>query len=223
MSRFDGKRIPSGVFGLDVQRLRRGWYSDKYFLNIQRILATLAARHATYTGSDPNPLPPGVDASQLAVGDIEVEMQWFCRRRPFALVAGVDEALAILRECAGYYEPSGEWHGTASALRVWAVQDGDTVAYGGDPANIQPVLRVRGRYRDFAVSETPTVGALTRGSRVATNTFEVISAAGGKLYACKATVDMFGLSKEDFVDEVESILTVGDFYALSAGGQIIFT
>jgi peroxiredoxin family protein len=52
---------------------------------------------------------------------------------------------------------------------------------------------------------------------------EMISAAGGKLYACKASVDMFDLKKEDFVDEVQSILTVGDFYALAAGGQIIFT
>jgi peroxiredoxin family protein len=34
---------------------------------------------------------------------------------------------------------------------------------------------------------------------------------------------MFDLKKEDFVDEVQSILTVGDFYALAAGGQIIFT
>jgi hypothetical protein len=34
---------------------------------------------------------------------------------------------------------------------------------------------------------------------------------------------MFDLKKEDFVDSVERILTVGDFYALSAGGQIIFT
>ena len=52
---------------------------------------------------------------------------------------------------------------------------------------------------------------------------EMIGAAGGKLYACKASVDMFGLKKEDFVDEVQKILTVGEFYALSAGGQIIFT
>lgn len=52
---------------------------------------------------------------------------------------------------------------------------------------------------------------------------EMISAAGGKLYACKATVDMFGLKKEDFVDEVQGIITVGDFYALAAGGEIIFT
>lgn len=52
---------------------------------------------------------------------------------------------------------------------------------------------------------------------------EMITAAGGKLYACKASVDMFDLKKEDFIDSVERILTVGDFYELSAGGQIIFT
>jgi peroxiredoxin family protein len=52
---------------------------------------------------------------------------------------------------------------------------------------------------------------------------EMIAAAGGKLYACKASVDMFGLEKEDFMDDVHKILTVGEFYALAAGGQIIFT
>lgn len=180
MSRFDGRRLPSEAFGLDVERLRRGWYSDKYFVNIQRILSALAARHATYTGSDPDPLPPGVNPAQLAIGDVEVEMQWFCRRKPFALIAGVDEALAILKEGAGRYDAEGKWHRTAADLRVWAVHDGDTVEYGGDPERVSPVLRVRGRYRDFAILETPTIGALTRGSRVATNTYEVIAAAGGK-------------------------------------------
>jgi peroxiredoxin family protein len=52
---------------------------------------------------------------------------------------------------------------------------------------------------------------------------EMIAAAGGKLYACKASVDMFGLKKDDFMDDVHKILTVGEFYALAAGGQIIFT
>ncbi|GBF12125.1 DsrE/DsrF/DrsH-like family protein [Tepidibacillus infernus] len=52
---------------------------------------------------------------------------------------------------------------------------------------------------------------------------EMISDAGGKLYACLATVEMFKLKKEDFCDQLEDILTVGDFYNLSAGGQIIFT
>jgi peroxiredoxin family protein len=52
---------------------------------------------------------------------------------------------------------------------------------------------------------------------------EMISDSGGKLYACQATVDMFGLTMEDFVPQVEKVLTVGEFYELSAGGEIIFT
>lgn len=52
---------------------------------------------------------------------------------------------------------------------------------------------------------------------------EMIHDAGGKLYACKATVDMFHLSEADFCPQVDRVLTVGDFYELSAGGQIIFT
>ena len=52
---------------------------------------------------------------------------------------------------------------------------------------------------------------------------EMISDTGAGLYACKATVDLFGLSKDDFVDQVDGIITVGDFYEIAAGGQIIFT
>jgi peroxiredoxin family protein len=52
---------------------------------------------------------------------------------------------------------------------------------------------------------------------------EMISDAGGKLYACKMTVDMFKLKKEDFCSQVDSIITVGKFYELAAGGEIIFT
>ncbi len=52
---------------------------------------------------------------------------------------------------------------------------------------------------------------------------EMISDAGGKIYACKASVDMFKLKEDDFCDEVDSVLTVGEFYERSAGAQIIFT
>ena len=52
---------------------------------------------------------------------------------------------------------------------------------------------------------------------------QMISDAGGHLYACKATVDMFHLNQDDFVPAMEKVLTVGDFYELAAGGQIIFT
>ena len=52
---------------------------------------------------------------------------------------------------------------------------------------------------------------------------EMIHDAGGKIYACKATVDMFHLTEKDFCDYVDGIRTVGEFYDMSAGGQIIFT
>ncbi|PLX33013.1 MAG: hypothetical protein C0600_01145 [Ignavibacteria bacterium] len=52
---------------------------------------------------------------------------------------------------------------------------------------------------------------------------EMIHDAGGELYACKATVDMFHLSKSDFAPQVDEIISVGQFYEMSAGSQIIFT
>lgn len=52
---------------------------------------------------------------------------------------------------------------------------------------------------------------------------EMIHDAGGKIYACKATVDMLHLTADDFCPQVDKILTVGEFYELSGGGQIIFT
>ena len=52
---------------------------------------------------------------------------------------------------------------------------------------------------------------------------EMIGDTGAGMYACKASVDMFGFSKDDFVDQIEDIITVGEFYDKAAGGQIIFT
>jgi peroxiredoxin family protein len=52
---------------------------------------------------------------------------------------------------------------------------------------------------------------------------ELISDSGAGLYACRASVDMFGLTMEDFVPQVRDILSVGEFYELAAGGEIIFT
>ncbi|MDE3205905.1 MAG: DsrE/DsrF/DrsH-like family protein [Acidobacteriota bacterium] len=52
---------------------------------------------------------------------------------------------------------------------------------------------------------------------------EMIADTGAGLYACKASVDLFGLDKSDLIPQVKDIITVGEFYALAAGGQIIFT
>jgi peroxiredoxin family protein len=52
---------------------------------------------------------------------------------------------------------------------------------------------------------------------------EMIADTGAGIYACKASVDLFGLEKNDFIPQVNDIITVGEFYRLAAGGQIIFT
>jgi peroxiredoxin family protein len=52
---------------------------------------------------------------------------------------------------------------------------------------------------------------------------EMISDTGAGLFACKASVDLFGLEKNDFIPQVQDIITVGEFYEMAAGGQIIFT
>ncbi|MCZ7554776.1 MAG: DsrE/DsrF/DrsH-like family protein [Bacteroidia bacterium] len=52
---------------------------------------------------------------------------------------------------------------------------------------------------------------------------EMIHDAGCRLYGCKASVDMFHLTKADFCPQVDDIISVGQFYEMSAGAQIIFT
>jgi peroxiredoxin family protein len=46
---------------------------------------------------------------------------------------------------------------------------------------------------------------------------EILTASGTKLWACKLAMDMFGLKKEDLVDDVDAVITVGDFYARAEG------
>src|SRR5690349_16952868 len=98
MSLFDSKRLPSSIFKLDVERMRTGWYSDKYFYNIVALLADLARVGYRFGGTSRELAPFGLELAEMDVGDIEVEMQWFTRRKPMSIVVGVDKAIAMLRE-----------------------------------------------------------------------------------------------------------------------------
>ena len=53
---------------------------------------------------------------------------------------------------------------------------------------------------------------------------EILSDSGCRLWACKLAVDMFHLKEEDLIDEIEGILTIGDFYnrADQEGTQLLF-
>jgi peroxiredoxin family protein len=52
---------------------------------------------------------------------------------------------------------------------------------------------------------------------------QMISDTGAGLYGCLASVDLFGLERDDLIDELDDIITVGEFYEMAAGGHIIFT
>jgi len=238
MTIFDRRRLPPAVFKLDIERMREGWYSDKYFINIARTLAELAARGYRFGGAAPDLSDLDVDLRQIDVGSVEVEMQWFPRRQPSCVVVGVDKALAMLRECTGHLDEGGRFVNTFDRMEVWAVHDGSEAPYDGDVLSVTPVLRVRGRYRDFAILETPTLGALTRGSRVATNVYEVLKAARGKQilffparfdahevqaadgYAYQVAVQLFNQNFGKSLSAYVSTDAQGDWWGGAGGGTV---
>ncbi|MEW6568717.1 MAG: nicotinate phosphoribosyltransferase [Chloroflexota bacterium] len=236
MSIFDKKRLTNEVFKLDIERMRRGWYSDKYFENIHRMLGALSRQGYRYAGQY-SQLPSGQALEGVLVGEMEVEMQWFTRRPGITVVVGVDKALAMLRHCTGYWE-DGRFVETWDQLEVWAVHDGTLARYNGDPTRVMPVMRVRGRYRDFALLETPTLGILTRASRVATNVYETLIAARGKPvlffparfdlhevqaadgYAYNIAVQRFNLDYAERLGPFVSTDAQGDWWGGAGGGTI---
>lgn len=169
MTQFDHQRLTQTTLRLDLDGIRRGFYSDRYFENVEQVLRGASSEGYRYALGEEKPL----------VGDLEVEAQVFTRRAPYALIAGLDVALALLRHATGAYS-KGDWRDNSAGLEVEAAEDGAIVPYDGHPEDVLPVLRVRGLYRDFALLETPILGYLTRMSRVATNTYEALKAANGK-------------------------------------------
>jgi len=238
MSIFDGKRLTNATFKLDAERMRAGWYSDKYFENIVGMLTDLARRKYGFGGESTRLAAAGVAAHGTDIGNIEVEMQWFTRRQPFSVIAGVDKALSMLQCCTGYIDEAGQFVNTYAQLEIEAVHDGALVRYDGDPLNVRPVLKVRGRYRDFALLETPTLGALTRATRIATNVYTVLGAARGKSvlffparfdahevqaadgYAYNIAVQRFNMDHDQDVGSFISTDAQGDWWGGLGGGTI---
>ncbi|MCF8008757.1 MAG: nicotinate phosphoribosyltransferase [Halanaerobiales bacterium] len=166
MSIFDNERLPIDKFQIDKERMRRGWYSDVYFRNISKILTGLSEEGYRFKEED--------------IGNLKVEMQIFPRRKPFCILGGIDEAVALLKSATGYQDKDGEFINTYNDLEVLACQDGLKGYYNGNPNRVDPIIKIRGRYRDFAHLETPIIGSLTEASRIATNVYQVMEAANGK-------------------------------------------
>ena len=90
-----------------------------------------------------------------------VTMQWFQRRND-SMLCGVDEAIAVLHEFAIHPEE----------LDILALNDGDIID------NMEPVLKVTGKYENFGFLESVIDGILARRTSVATNVREVLKVAG---------------------------------------------
>ena len=140
------ERLSADVFRLPVERLRSGYYSDAYF-NFTKQLLEHERR---------NP---------------RVLMQVFQKRN--TVLGGIDEAIAILKECSGRAE-DGEWRRGWTDLEVRALYEGDEISAW------ETVLEIEGDYSLFAHLETVYLGCLARRTLVMRNVREVKEAAGSK-------------------------------------------
>ncbi len=89
----------------------------------------------------------------------EFVVKRFPRKYPWAVLAGLDEAMALLRTLP---------------VKVKSMPEG-TVFYPGEP-----VMVVEGMYQDFAIHETALLGLLCQASGIATKAARVRVAAGRK-------------------------------------------
>lgn len=235
MTLFNNNRLTNAVFKLDHERMRDGWYSDKYFANILAMLEG-TSQNGRFFGQHAREIDFPID--QLNIGNLEVEVQIFTRHAGQTVIVGVDKSLSMLRHCTGFRNDDGAWEESWQNLTVEAVHDGAITSYYGDPRRVQPVIRVRGRYRDFALLETPILGVLSRSSRIATNVYEVLRAARGKQvlffparfdlhevqaadgYAYEVAIERYN---RDFGEKVNAMVSTdaqGDWWGGLGGGTI---
>lgn len=52
---------------------------------------------------------------------------------------------------------------------------------------------------------------------------EMLHDMGVKLYACELAMKMFNRTDDDLIKQVEAVITVGDFYDMTDGAQLLFT
>jgi nicotinate phosphoribosyltransferase len=140
-------RLSSAVFRLPIERIRDGYYSDNYF-NLTKELLEREGRRP------------------------RVLMQVF--QKQDSLLGGIDEAIAVLRECSGERGEDGVWRPGWHELAVRALHEGDPIAPG------EPVLHIEGDYALFAHLETVYLGCLSRRSLIMRNVRAVVEAARGK-------------------------------------------
>ncbi len=185
------QRLDPRVFKVPIDRIRAGYYSDKYFTRYVEVLKK-DNHHPT------------------------VLYQFFPRKD--AVVVGIDEALAILKLCTGYYKDEEKadglfrkllkaerelqnavyvmdreeiervnrkrwdlreelnklWVDKFSEIEVRALYDGEEVK------NMEAIMTVEGDPSYFGYLETVLLGVIARGTSTATAVKKVTKVANGK-------------------------------------------
>jgi nicotinate phosphoribosyltransferase len=147
MSVTERERLAPSTFRLPIEKIRDGYYSDAYF-NHTKTLLEADGRHP------------------------HVVMQVFQREE--AILGGVDEAVAVLKQCAGRRGPDGRWIAGFKELDVRALHEGDPVSPW------ESVMTIEGDYSLFAHLETVYLGCMARRTLVMRNVRRVVEAAHGK-------------------------------------------
>ncbi len=147
MSVTERERLAPSTFRLPIEKIRDGYYSDAYFNHTKTLLEA--------DGHHPR-----------------VVMQVFQREE--AILGGVDEAVAVLKQCAGRRGPDGRWIAGFKELDVRALHEGDPVSPW------ETVMTIEGDYSLFAHLETVYLGCLARRTLVMRNVRRVVEAARGK-------------------------------------------
>jgi nicotinate phosphoribosyltransferase len=140
-------RLSPAVFRLPVDKIRDGYYSDAYF-NYAKDLLEADGHHP------------------------HVVMQVFQRKE--SILGGIDEAIAVLKQCSGYRGDDGKWVNGFKDLEVHALHEGDAI----EPW--ETVMTIEGDYALFAHLETVYLGCLARRTLIMRNVREVVEAANGK-------------------------------------------
>ena len=217
------ERLHPSVFRLPIEKIRAGYKSDIYFDRTKHVLEKDGRRDRVTMQifqKHPGAVIVGTDQTLaiLHVGagryrDRERAHRLFERylaseRRLYAAWSDLPrvewpayepvarEIFEISRELASLWEPA--WQD----LAVESLFDGESAAV------YEPVMRIEGEYSAFAHLETLYLGALTEGTKVATNTRDVVAAARGK------PVIMFGARHQ--AQEAQA----GSGYAAYIGGAV---
>ncbi len=218
-----GERLRPEIFRLPIEKIRAGYKSDIYFARTKLILERDRRRdrvtmqvfqkhpQAVIVGTDQTLALLHVGAGEyrdraraesLFAGYLEAERNLYVHWLGLPHKTWDDYAPAarlvfdISRELAELWQPA--WRD----LSVSSLYDGETA----DPW--EPVIHVEGEYAAFAHLETLYLGALSEGTKVATNTRDVVTAANGK------PVIMFGARHQGHEAQA------GAGYAAYVGGAV---